>query len=164
MTPNPRQRKLRIIGAIALLAIVCCVVPIILLRRAVCIDDPPAEFINVAGGDFEIIQSDCDSLAKEEFVNVYVRPARANRNFLQSLFDKKNRVFSYDPGTAENPLPTITSPAPGHVLISVRALSSVILQETHWHGLEIQYDLRNVGGPDRLTIFPSPSQPPIRVK
>jgi hypothetical protein len=64
---------------------------------------------NIAGLDFQITDSDCDTLAKEEFVSVYVSVSDSNRSWIGRLINRKELLFRYYPENWNSPLPSIVA-------------------------------------------------------
>ena len=59
---------------------------------------------DVNGAGFEVIYTNSDTLAKQEWVNVYVYESGSQSNWLNRQIHRKTLLLSYDPGyPAETP-------------------------------------------------------------
>ncbi len=101
---------------------------------------------DVNGAGFDVIYTNSDTLAKEEWVNVYVYDSGSRSNWLDRLIHRKTLLFSYDPGyPAETP--RIEVAGPGKVRISIPRISSVLYQGRHWKALSVEYQIPKVDYP-----------------
>jgi hypothetical protein len=101
---------------------------------------------DVNGAGFEVIYTNSDTLAKEEWVNVYVYDSGTQSNWLNRLIHRKTLLFSYDPGyPAETP--RIEAAGLGKVRISIPRVSSVLYQGHHWKALSVDYQIAKVDCP-----------------
>lgn len=102
-----------------------------------CLSEQWENVPNVAGLRFEVEYKNCDTLAKDEAVSVYVVETQ------QDASDKNGRslVFRYDPGGIHNQLPKITASGSHKVLISVPEVSSVTVQRRNWRDVAIDYNI-----------------------
>src|SRR3974390_2962236 len=93
---------------------------------------------DVNGAGFEVIYTNSDTLAKEEWVNVYVYDSGSQSNWFNRLIHRKTLLFSYDP---EYPAeaPRIEAAGPERVRISIPRVSSVRYQDAHWKALSVDY-------------------------
>ena len=101
---------------------------------------------NVSGADIEVVYTNSDTLAKQEDMSVYISASNSRASWVPKGLRKKTLLFRYDPGT-ENPLPSITSPAPGQLIITIPRVSSIALQRTRWEGVLIAYNIGRVDYP-----------------
>jgi hypothetical protein len=86
---------------------------------------------DLSGFDFEISETDCDTLGDDASVSVLAsRHGEA----------KKILLFKYDPASVE-PLPRITFLDQRTVRISIPRISSLFFQRSSWDGLSITYDI-----------------------
>jgi len=114
-----------------------------------CTSETKETLTSVLGGDFEIVYTNCDALAKEEFVSVYVSKARGNRNpLLARLSGKKTLLFRYDPAIPNSPLPLVTASGPNRILISIPRVSSILFQGRNWEQVSVDYDIGHVDYPE----------------
>jgi hypothetical protein len=88
--------------------------------------------ISVAGLRFHVEDTDCDTLAKEEWVSVY---GLADRGRSRTL------LFKYDPGSYPLPPTTIQVPDPQTIVIAVPSVSDVVFQIDSWNNHSIRYDI-----------------------
>ena len=101
---------------------------------------------DVNGAGFEVIYTNSDTLAKEEWVNVYVYDTGSQSNWLNRRIHRKTLLFSYDPGyPAETP--RIDAVGPRQVRISLSRVSSVLYQGHHWKTLSVDYQIAKVDYP-----------------
>jgi hypothetical protein len=89
------------------------------------------ELYDMSGFDFEISETDCDTLAKDASVSVLV--SRHGET-------TKTLLFKYDP-IYYLPLPSITLPDQRTIKISVPKVSSLFFERSSWNGLAITYDI-----------------------
>jgi hypothetical protein len=92
----------------------------------------------VAGLGFRVEDTDCDTLAKEEWVSVY---GSADRGRGRTL------LFKYDPGSYPLPPTTIQVPDPQTILIAVPRVSEVLFQLDSWNNHAIRYDIGHIDYP-----------------
>jgi hypothetical protein len=101
---------------------------------------------DVNGAGFEVIYTNSDTLAKEEWVNVYVYDSGSQSNWLNRLNHRKTLLFSYDPGyPAETP--HIEAAGPQKVRISIPRVSSVRYEGHQWKTLSVDYQIAKVDYP-----------------
>jgi hypothetical protein len=101
---------------------------------------------DVNGAGFEVIYTNSDTLAKEEWVNVYVYDSGTQSNWVNRLIHRKTLLFSYDPGyPAETP--RIEAAGPAKVRIAIPRVSSVLYQGHHWKTLSVDYQIEKVDYP-----------------
>ena len=112
---RPARRTLRIaaliiaISAIAILPVRFAYIHYLLgedvaLIPGACITEPVATVNNIAGEDFVITYVNCDTLAKDEAINVYV----LSKSTLGTLLHHKTLIFKYDPAMSID-APALTS-------------------------------------------------------
>jgi hypothetical protein len=107
-----------------------------------CNTETREEIRNLAEGDFSVEYSNCDTLAKDEAIRVY-----ASRPIAGGLLTKRTVLFWYDPWNYDEPLPSITEPQTGHILIAVPRVSSIAMQKKEWNGYQIDYKVGYVEYP-----------------
>lgn len=101
---------------------------------------------DVNGAGFEVIYTNSDTLAKEEWVNVYVYDSGSQSNWFNRLIHRKTLLFSYDPGyPAETP--HIEAVGPQDIRISIPRVSSVLYQGRRWKALSVDYQIAKVDYP-----------------
>jgi hypothetical protein len=101
---------------------------------------------DVNGAGFEVVYTNSDTLAKQEWVNVYVYEPGSQSNWLNRLTHRKTLLFSYDPGyPAETP--RIEAAGPRKVIISVPRVSSVLYQGRNWKALSVDYQIAKIDYP-----------------
>jgi len=96
---------------------------------------------NLSGADFEVIETDSDTIAKQQFVSVYVCDSASQSNWLSRLTHRKELLFRYDPWNWDEPMPVIETIKPGRVQISVGRVSSIIYQKHDWKNLSVDYKI-----------------------
>jgi len=113
-----------------------------------CSSETEKRIVDISGYDFEIVDTDCDALAKEEFVSVYVSKTEGNKNpLLVKLLGRKTLLFRYDPAMWNSPLPLVTASGPNRILVSIPRVSSVLFQRRNWEHILINYDIGHVDYP-----------------
>jgi hypothetical protein len=107
-----------------------------------------AKIANLSGADFEITYTNCDTLAKSEFVSVYVSRAKvSDEPFYSRWREKKTLLFRYDPWTADGPFPVISPSGPKRISISVPKVSHIFLKGRSWNGISVDYQIGHVEYP-----------------
>jgi hypothetical protein len=97
---------------------------------------------NLSSGDFEVTYTNSDSLAKEEFVSVYV--SKSGQSFFTKWIPRKTLLFRYDPAMSNSPLPSISASGSNRILISIPRVSSVIFQTRSWGNVSVDYEIGHV--------------------
>jgi hypothetical protein len=146
-----RDRVLRFAGVVALLAITCVifvrdarVAMFRLIFPGVCVSENEATIRNIDGMEFNVVYENCDTLAKEEDVYVYVSKASSGEWFFTRWLNRRTLLVSYDPnGRYEVPLPTIQLADEKKILISIPAVGgdAPYIQTRRWHDVDIEYDI-----------------------
>jgi len=114
------------------------------LLPGACVTEELRNIPNLSGMKFEIIYTNCDTLAKEEEVSVYVSRSLVNGNsFLARWSNRRARVFTYDPGGPGVP-PSITVPEKDKIVISIPEVSSILFQRKQWRNMSIDYEIGHV--------------------
>jgi hypothetical protein len=99
----------------------------------------------------EVEDVSCDTIAKDEHIKVYVEKTLSKAAwFLPGWRNRRTRLFEYDPGRWDNPLPSITISSPNTLLVSVPEVSSILYENHAWEGMSITYDIGKVDYPDPL--------------
>lgn len=80
--------------------------------------------ISVAGLRFQVEDTDCDTLAKEEWVSVYGSAGTGRGRTL---------LFKYSPASYHLPLPTIEAPDQRTIIIAIPIVSSVYVKLESWN-------------------------------
>lgn len=103
-----------------------------------CLSDQLENLPDVSGLRLEVEYTNCDTLAKDEAVSVYVSEAH------QGARDSNRRtlVFRYDPGGVQNQPPAITASGNHRILISVPEVSSISVQRRKWREVAIDYNIK----------------------
>lgn len=102
-----------------------------------CLSEQWEDIPNLAGLRFEVEYKNCDTLAKDEAVSVYVVETRRGARGA----NPRALVFRYDPGGSQNQSPKITASGNHKVLISVPEVSSIIVQRRNWRDVAIDYNI-----------------------
>lgn len=123
----------------------------LLLRRNTCTQEVLG-ITNVSHTRFVIERSDCDVLAKDEFISVYASRLPASPMWRTlGWFNRRSLLFRYDPGDDDHPLPSITAPGQKQIHIAVPKVSSIVVQNRTWNGEFITYAIGS-------TYFPNVSK------
>lgn len=116
------------------------------LTYSSCITETQKEIHNLAGADFSVEYTNCDTLAKDEAIRVFAsRPVGAP--IVGKWLKKKTLLFWYDPGSYGAALPTLTAPQPGRILIAIPGVSSIEVQKRQWNGRQIDYEVGHIDYP-----------------
>jgi hypothetical protein len=103
---------------------------------------------NLSGVSFEVTDTSCDTLAKDENIRIYARKVDPiGAGIFSRWRNQKRLIFRYDPGSSDNPLPSITRPSQLTILISIPAVSSISEQEHEWENMSVNYDIGHVDYP-----------------
>jgi hypothetical protein len=85
---------------------------------------------------FNFSETDCDTLAKEAYAEIFVSSTRSGH---------KTLVFKYDPEDRIYPSIHVTS---GHEIeISIEKVSSIFYQARFWNGMKIRYKIGKIQYP-----------------
>lgn len=102
----------------------------------------------VGDAEFIVDDRDCDVIAKEEFVEIYVRKRATGLDSpLSPLRNRRVLLLRYDPWSWDSPLPSITASGTHEIAISVPRVSEVIAEQRNWRGLSIKYDIGHIEYP-----------------
>jgi hypothetical protein len=97
---------------------------------------------SLPGEDVEVVYLSCDTLAKQDTIDVYLMsPGANNQPPLIRWFYKKALVFRYDPWSYDEPLPLIRATGPSGIVISVPRVSSVFWKNEKWKNVSIHYEI-----------------------
>ena len=86
--------------------------------------------LNVAGYDFEVSETACDVLAKDDAITIFVSETGKK---------EKTAVFKYDPGAEA--FPKIVAADAHTARISLESISSIFFREDRVGSLSISYDI-----------------------
>jgi len=138
------NRGIRVIAGVLLILLLATGVVFLLWRHNACTNEV-LRTIKMSGVRFVVERSSCDLLAKDESVSVYATtvPESPLRK-AAGWFTHRALLFRYDPGSDNNPLPTITQTRQGEIRIAVPMVSSIILQRRQWDGNSILYDIGKI--------------------
>jgi hypothetical protein len=104
---------------------------------AACLSEEWEEIPSLSGLSLEVEYTNCDTLAKDEAVSVYV--VEAQEGSRPNLSKRRTLLFRYDPGGVGNPRPTIAASSDHRIVISVQEVSSVTFQRRKWRNVSIDY-------------------------
>lgn len=93
------------------------------------------------GFDFEVSQLNCDTLAKDTSMNVFISQPGHNTKVL---------IFKYIPSGFPGDLPVITSPTRHSFEISVNRVADIFCYSREWNNLSFVYHIRLVEFPDEV--------------
>lgn len=106
------------------------------------------EMKDIGGKSFQITHTDSDLLAKDEYFSVYISDAGSNAHFWNRVFPRKRAlIFRYDPTSLNGPLPFIRASKPNQIVISMPAVSSVLIKEDVWKDTSIKYEIGHIDYP-----------------
>jgi hypothetical protein len=94
--------------------------------------------ISVAGLRFQVEDTNCDTLAKEEWVSVYGFPDSGRGRTL---------LFKYSPASYHLPLPTIEVPDQRTIIIAIPIVSGVYFKLDSWNNHSIRYNIGHIDYP-----------------
>jgi hypothetical protein len=117
------------------------------LVPGVCLKLDEATYKNIGRAEFHAVETNCDTVGNEEFVEVYAYRNDAN-SALPKWLRRRTVVFVYDPGDENNPLPVIRSNRPNGVEFAVPLVSSVWFERKVWDGNQIEYKIGKVFYPN----------------
>jgi len=138
-----------LIGWVALLTapfgVICFLLYVVLVLTGLdplaCITEMRGKVSAVAGFDFEISETNCDEIEKEDWISVFVsRPGRPHKTLL----------FQYDPPDVD-PFPVIVPIGVHSVQISVPWNAEVLFHRSGLQGLSVFY---KVGGIEYPSVDP----------
>lgn len=101
-----------------------------------CTAEARERFANVSGFDFEVSETDCDTVAKDASISVQDGP------------HEQNSALKYGP-TGVNALPVITSVGPHEVQISIPRISDLIFRRDKLADLSVTYRIGVIEYPDQ---------------
>lgn len=132
-----------------------------ILFSNVCLTDTEKTIPNLSGMEFDFIYTNCDTLAKEAWISVYVTEARGRKeSLLERLLNHEGFSFHYDgliaewtnedllfrydpggfvPGYDDNLLPVIQSPGNDRILVYIPRDSEVLIQRRRWRSMTVNY-------------------------
>ena len=105
-----------------------------------CISEELGTKQNLYGATFEVVDTNCDTLIKNEAIRVYIsRPRVGQSSWFSKWRNHRELIFDYDPDSNDRP-PVIEASGNNRVLISVSKVSHVFVQRRTWE--EIFFDYR----------------------
>jgi hypothetical protein len=107
------------------------------LQTSLCTTETLSTVSDVSGFDFEITETACDVLAKDDAISVFATKR-----------DEPGRtlLFKYDPA-GRHPIASISSLNDGTIQISVDRISSIFFQRSSIDGLAVRYQIGHVDYP-----------------
>lgn len=123
--------------------------------RGACVTEDEGTITNITGMKFEIVYENCDTLAKEEDVYVYVSTAAEKGDwFLTRWLNRRTLLVSYDGGGNYGPsgryvvpVPSIQASGDKRILISIPGVADASVRTRQWHDVSIDYDIGHSGFP-----------------
>jgi len=148
---KPKNRRL-LVAAILAFSIGASYTTMVMTGRVnfpfACISAERATIPDISGMRFDITYTNCDVLAKQEAISVYVSAAkRAGSPLLDKLFRARSLLFRYDPDKDNSPLPQIKVLSDNTIIISVPAVSSINYQSQSWRRVSVKYNIGHVDYP-----------------
>lgn len=107
-----------------------------------CMTQTLREISNLSGYDFKITETNCDLLAKDDAIRVFISPTGKHQDALLFQFDP---VYLRGEGYV---MPTITVSDEGNVSMSVREVASIAVQKPRWQNISIEYDIGRIQYPN----------------
>jgi hypothetical protein len=154
MATKPRRRAwVFIIATVVIVAMASViVVPDVRVKAVrtlfpgVCMTEKLKTIPDLSDMNFEIIYTNCDTLAKEDSVSICVSRALGKEaSFFERWFNKKTLIFKYVPGRSDTP--SIKVSDNGRILISIPNISSIYVQSREWRHVSIEYAIGHVEYP-----------------
>ena|ERR1700761_8222234 len=106
-------------------------------------------FLGVAGYDFEVSETACDVLAKDDAITIFASATGKT---------EKIAIFTYEPGVEE--LPEIVAVDTHAARISLRSISSIFFREERIGDLPISYNIGHIDYPSTATPSPRSGETP----
>ena len=107
------------------------------LTSFTCISETHKKISGLSGFDFEVVETDCDALAKDASISVFVsEPGHANKALL----------FKYGPAGL-GPDPVISEIDAHSIQVSVPHISDEMFRRESFEGLSINYEIGIVDYP-----------------
>ena len=97
-----------------------------------CFQETRKIYRNLHGYHFEIVDTDCDVIAKIESVDVYARSIGVRR---------ATRLFQYYPSNYDDALPDIEVRGQNEIIITIPTVSSIGFQRMVWLDRKIIYTI-----------------------
>jgi len=131
------------------IGIICAIIAIrSLIIRASCTTEEKIKIENLSGVSIEVTDTFCDTIAKDENIRVYVRKVDSKGAGLLSRWrNRRALLFRYDPGSYDNPLPSVTRPSQSMISISIPIVGEIIEQRYQWENIAINYHIGRVINP-----------------
>ena len=112
-----------------------------------CVSEDRGMVPNLFGAKLEVVYTNCDTLAKDESIRVYVSRATVKgESWFARKFNRRELILDYDPGTDERP-PVIAASGDHRILISVPSASQVFAQRRGWRNVAIDYKFDRIVRP-----------------
>jgi hypothetical protein len=104
---------------------------------------------SLPGEDVEVVYLSCDTLAKQDTIDVYFMKAGANKqpSLIRWLY-KKTLVFRYEPALEDGPLPVIRASGRNRIVIAVPRVSSILVKFRNWRNVSIDYEIGKTEYPE----------------
>jgi hypothetical protein len=103
-----------------------------------CLTETRETISDLSGYEFLVTETNCDTLAKTNWVRVFV--SRAGDS-------KRDLIFIYDP-TDDTLVPNIAVDPNGNIAISIAAVEAIVQQEREWRGAKVAYSIGKVYFPE----------------
>jgi hypothetical protein len=107
-----------------------------MFRARACITEIRKTIPDLSGFNFEITQTNCDTLAKEGWISIFASKAGENKKVL---------LFEYDGD--DYPLPDIKVSNDHNITISIPVIASVHVQRHKWQYGAIDYKIGRIAFP-----------------
>jgi hypothetical protein len=152
MATKKTQRKVLIYGTVIVVVLglaFMIIVPdarVAVARRllpGVCMTEELKTIANLSGMKVEVIYTNCDTLAKEDSVSVYVSKAHdGGESWFARWSNQRTLIFSYVPGRSNTP--SIKLSGDERILISIPDVSSIYFQGRKWRNMSIEYNIGRI--------------------
>jgi len=107
-----------------------------MIRSHACITETRKTISNLSGFNFEITETNCDTLAKEGWITIFASRVGENR---------KTLLFEYDGD--DDPLPDIRVSYDHNITISIPVVASIHTQHRKWKYGTIEYKIGRIAFP-----------------
>lgn len=139
---------MRIVAGVLIAFLLAAGVVVLLWRHNACTNQV-LRITETSGIRFVIERSSCDLLGKDEAVSVYATTVSGSPlRGLLGWFGHRALLFRYDPGSVDNPLPTIVLPTSTEIHVMIPSVSSILVQRRNWDGKAVSFDIGKIYFPD----------------
>ena len=144
------RRATRYMFAAFVLGVICTISIAIRVvgNRVACSTEERFKTVDPSGITFEVEDTCCDTLAKDEHIRLYATKVTPKGAWgFWGLRNRRTLLIEYDPGRFDNPLPSINHPSQTTILISIPEVSSIVYQNRKWENMSVNYEIGRVDYP-----------------